>query len=192
MPIDQMSYFSLKLFFDFLAAIILLFLATPLILLLMIISGVVLLELPLFFHQRIGKEGVEFKMIKIKTMKTGKGDGSKNPVLKGIRRSSLDELPQLINVLMGQMSFVGPRPLPSEYGPLIKPRHQLRNKILPGITGLSQVSGANELSWNDRFELDIKYVNEFSFKLDLSILLKTFLVIFKRKKDTSTALIKDY
>ena len=102
-----------------------------------------------------------------------------------IRRASLDELPQLINVLKGEMSFVGPRPLLAEYLPLYTEEQRKRHNVKPGITGWAQVNGRNALSWKEKFEYDIWYVENISLKLDFKILMKTIFAIFSSKGITS-------
>lgn len=100
---------------------------------------------------------------------------------KFIRKTSLDELPQLWNVLKGDMSLIGPRPLFVRYLPYYTNRERLRHTVRPGITGLSQVKGRNFLPWDQRLELDVKYTEQISFILDIKILLKTIYQVFKRK-----------
>lgn len=104
---------------------------------------------------------------------------------KLLRATNLDELPQLWNVLKGEMSLVGPRPLPMEYEPLLSAVQKQRHEVLPGITGLAQVNGKNTLSWERKFEYDLKYVREISFWLDLRILLKTVALVVRMNKDVS-------
>lgn len=104
---------------------------------------------------------------------------------KLLRATNLDELPQLWNVLKGEMSLVGPRPLPIEYEPLLSDEQKQRHEVLPGITGLAQVNGKNTLLWDKKFEYDLKYVREISFWLDLRILLKTVTLVVRMNKDVS-------
>ena len=136
-----------------------------------------------FFRQmRPGLNGQIFELLKFRTMKEGfDQDGRLLPdekritkVGKVLRTTSLDELPQLINVLRGEMSLIGPRPFLKEYLSLYSPKHAKRHQVRPGITGLAQVSGRNGLSWVERLGLDVEYVDNLSWKLDLTILLKTF------------------
>lgn len=103
------------------------------------------------------------------------------PVGRFIRSTSMDELPQLINVLKGDMSLVGPRPLLIKYLPLYNPRQARRHEVRPGITGWTQVNGRNSLSWEQKFELDIYYVDNLSFSLDMRILWLTMIKVFKRE-----------
>lgn len=142
-----------------------------------------------FFTQpRPGKKGKIFKVIKFKTM-TDERDQEGNllpdndritKVGKFVRSTSLDELPQLINVLKGDMSLIGPRPLLVEYLPLYSKEQAKRHDVRPGITGWAQVNGRNTISWQKKFELDTWYVENISFKLDCIILLKTIQKVLKR------------
>lgn len=143
--------------------------------------------LPVFFtQQRTGLHGKFFKMIKFRTMSTAKGadgkllsDGARlTPLGKFLRRTSLDELPELINVLKGDMSLVGPRPLLPEYLPYYDADQRRRHDVKPGLTGWAQVNGRNALSWEERFKFDVWYVDHLSFGLDLKILAKTVGVAF--------------
>ncbi|OFU60065.1 sugar transferase [Corynebacterium sp. HMSC14H10] len=141
----------------------------------------------LFRQERPGKDGELFNMLKFRTMHhldPAKGlvdDASRlTEVGKLLRSTSLDELPELINVLRGDMSLVGPRPLLVKYLDLYTPRQARRHEVRPGITGLAQVSGRNGLSWEDRFELDVQYVDNWSLLADAKILLDTILVVLKR------------
>jgi undecaprenyl phosphate N,N'-diacetylbacillosamine 1-phosphate transferase len=100
---------------------------------------------------------------------------------KFLRSTSLDELPELFNILKGDMSVVGPRPLLIRYLPYYREEERLRSKVRPGITGLAQINGRNALTWDDRFKTDVDYVNNLSLTLDIKILINTILVVFKRK-----------
>lgn len=102
-----------------------------------------------------------------------------------LRVTNLDELPQFWNILKGDMSLVGPRPLPLEYGSLFSEEQKKRHDVLPGITGLAQVSGKNSIAWPEKFKLDIKYVNHISFRLDCLILFKTLTLALSLKRDVS-------
>ena len=132
---------------------------------------------PFFFQSRPGKNEKLFKIIKFKTM-TNATDNQGNllpdehrltAIGRFIRSTSLDELPQLLNVLKGDMSLVGPRPLLPEYLPLYNNEQKKRHKVKPGLTGWAQVNGRNALSWNDKFKLDVWYVKNGSFWLDIKI-----------------------
>ncbi len=142
---------------------------------------------PVFFTQeRIGLHNKPFTLIKFRTMKTGAGSDSERitPFGTWLRATSLDELPELWNILRGDMSLVGPRPLLPEYLPYYSPREQLRHTMRPGITGLAQVSGRNALSWEERLELDARYVENWSFAEDVRILYRTFHTV-KNKEGVS-------
>lgn len=144
---------------------------------------------PVFFIQtRPGQKGRIFKLVKFRTM-SNKTDasGCLLPVSERltsmgrfIRSLSIDELPQLLNVLKGDMSLVGPRPLLTEYLPLYNSYQARRHEVRPGITGWAQVNGRNTLSWNEKFEMDVWYIDNISFKLDMKILLLTIQKVLKR------------
>lgn len=145
---------------------------------------------PVFFRQRRpGLHGRPFELVKLRTM-TDRRDaqGALLPdaerltrVGRALRASSLDELPELLNVLRGEMSLVGPRPLLVDYLPLYSERQRRRHDVLPGITGLAQSSGRNALSWAERLELDVQYVERCGFLLDARILLRTVSAVFRRQ-----------
>jgi undecaprenyl phosphate N,N'-diacetylbacillosamine 1-phosphate transferase len=143
---------------------------------------------PIFFRQqRIGKRDSIFELIKFRTLlKTDSPKENRRFFLGNfLRATSLDELPQLIQVVRGEMSLIGPRPLLVEYLPLFSNVQRQRHQVSPGITGWAQVNGRNSISWQEKFELDLYYVNNISFLLDLKILLKTFILVLSFKKDTS-------
>lgn len=177
---------SVKPAFDFVAAIFALVLLSPLLLLGIVLAAVAARGNPFFVHQRPGYKEQLIKVIKLKTMTDGRTkDGELLPNLKRItpigkflRATSLDEIPQLINVLKGDLSLVGPRPLEIWYLPHYSQEQSRRHDVRPGITGLAQVSGRNRLSWQRKFELDVKYVDELSFLLDMKILFKTVRKVF--------------
>jgi lipopolysaccharide/colanic/teichoic acid biosynthesis glycosyltransferase len=144
---------------------------------------------PLLFRQdRVGLGGRVFELIKFRTMKHAvDADGRPLPdaerltrIGRALRASSLDELPQLINVLRGDMSLVGPRPLLVEYLSRYSPEQARRHEVVPGITGLAQIAGRNALSWPEKFALDVHYVDHQSLALDLTILLRTFVAVLRR------------
>ena len=132
----------------------------------------------LFRQERAGKGGRIFTMLKFRTMRAGEGTDAERLTRIGrfLRATSLDELPQLLHVLSGKMSLVGPRPLPSRYLPRYSPEQARRHEVRPGITGWAQVNGRNALSWDEKFRLDVWYVDNRSLFLDLKIL---FLTVFK-------------
>ena len=144
---------------------------------------------PIFFTQeRVGKEGKIFKMIKFRTMldstnKFGeiiKDEERLTPFGKKLRSTSLDELPELINVLKGDMSLVGPRPLLVEYIPLYSKHQFRRHEVKPGITGWAQVNGRNSIDWETKFDLDVEYVDNFNLFMDIKILFLTVLKVIKK------------
>lgn len=171
----------LKYFFDFILAFVLLLLISP-ILLLIICFVRMKLGLPVFFRQvRPGMHGLPFEMLKFRSMidrRDSHGqllpdDQRLTHFGKILRSTSLDEFPALINVIKGEMSLVGPRPLLMEYLPLYNDEQRRRHEVKPGITGWAQVNGRNSLSWEERFRLDVWYVDNQSFLLDLKILFLT-------------------
>lgn len=179
----------LKRVFDFLAALLALLLLWPLLLLVIILLAPALEGRPFFVQERPGRGGKIFRLIKFRTMQQRYGsDGHLLPdkerttrVGKVVRSLSIDELPNLVNVLRGDMSLVGPRPLLPRYLPLYSPRQQRRHEVRPGITGWAQVNGRNALSWTEKFERDVYYVEHLSFTLDLKILWLTLLKVLKRE-----------
>jgi lipopolysaccharide/colanic/teichoic acid biosynthesis glycosyltransferase len=142
-----------------------------------------------FFQERTGKNGKHFKVIKFKTMTDEKdAEGKLLPdhqritkVGRFVRTSSIDELPQLLNVIKGDMSLVGPRPLLPKYLPLYSPEQNRRHEVKPGITGWAQVNGRNAISWQEKFKLDVWYVDHQSFWLDMKILFLTVKKVLARK-----------
>lgn len=142
-----------------------------------------------FFQERPGKNGKLFKVIKLKTMTDERDEhGNLLPdekrltkVGKFVRSTSMDELPQLINVLKGDMSLIGPRPLLPQYLPLYSKEQARRHEVRPGVTGWAQVNGRNAISWSKKFELDIWYVDHCSLLLDLKIILLTIKKVFVRE-----------
>lgn len=144
---------------------------------------------PIFFTQdRLGKDGKVFKMIKFRTMldavdKWGEplpDEERLTPFGKLLRSTSIDELPELINVFKGDMSLVGPRPLLVEYKELYSPEQFRRHEVRPGITGWAQVNGRNTLGWAERFKLDVDYVDNYNLFMDIKILFMTILKVVKR------------
>lgn len=179
---------TLKWIFDRVVAAIALLSLSPL------IFGVALvvkfkIGSPVFFTQaRPGKNGRIFKFYKFRTMTDARDkDGQLLPdedrllsFGKWLRSSSLDELPQLLNVAKGDMSFIGPRPLMVRYLNLYSPRQARRHEVLPGITGLAQINGRNNIAWEDKFEFDIDYIDNWSLWLDFKILLLTVWKVIKK------------
>ena len=183
----------MKLFLDKFLACIILIASLPVLLMTSILIGVKLGRPVLFKQKRPGKNGKIFTIYKFRTM-SNKVDvhGELLPdeqrltkFGKFLRSTSLDELPQLFNVLKGDMSFVGPRALLVEYLPLYNSRQTGRHLVKPGITGWAQVNGRNAISWEEKFDLDIWYVENRTFLLDLKILWMTFLKVVKRSDISS-------
>ena len=172
---------TIKPFLDFLAALIGLILLSPIFVIVALLLAIANNGKPFFFQRRPGKNERLFSIIKFKTMTDKKGkNGNLLPdaerltaVGKFVRKTSLDEIPQLLNVLKGDMSLVGPRPLLPEYLPLYTLEQKRRHEVKPGITGWAQVNGRNALSWSDKFKRDVEYVEQQSFVLDCKILFLT-------------------
>lgn len=146
-------------------------------------------EFPVFFSQvRIGKNQRPFKMVKFRTLSRQEElplHERRFSLGNFLRVTNLDELPQFWNILKGEMSLVGPRPLPVEYASLFSEAQQRRHDVLPGITGLAQISGKNNLPWSEKFKHDLEYVNHVSFRVDCMILLKTLTLVLSLKRDVS-------
>ncbi|AQW82768.1 sugar transferase [Campylobacter pinnipediorum] len=178
-----------KRFFDLFGAIFLIILTSPIMILVAILIKIKLGSPIIFTQERPGLESKIFKIYKFRTMNNKKDkDGNLLPdelrlgtFGKKIRSLSLDELPQLFNVLKGDMSFIGPRPLLVEYLDIYTPRQLQRHCVRPGITGLAQTNGRNAISWKEKFEYDVEYVKSLSFKTDIKIAIDTIKVVLKRK-----------
>ncbi len=166
---------------DFLAALVGLLILSPLFIVVTLALAIANKGKPFFVQKRPGKDERIFKIIKFKTM-NDRRDAAGNllpdadrltKVGKLVRKTSLDEIPQLLNVLKGDMSLVGPRPLLPEYLPLYNTEQKKRHQVRPGITGWAQVNGRNAISWQDKFAYDVWYVKQQSFAVDIKILGKT-------------------
>ena len=178
-----------KRIIDILASLIGLILLSPI--LLFVMTGLYFANngKPFFFQTRPGKGARLFRIIKFKTMNDKKdAQGQLLPdaqrltkIGSFVRKTSLDEIPQLINVLKGEMSLIGPRPLLPEYLPLYSPEQYRRHEVRPGITGWAQVNGRNAISWQQKFEYDVWYVDHLSFALDLRILFLTLKKVLIRE-----------
>jgi len=179
----------LKRIIDIVSSIIGLIILSPLFI---IISIMVYFKLgsPIFFIQkRPGKDEEIFDLVKFRTMTDERDDNGEllpdkirlTKFGKFLRSASIDELPELINVIKGEMSLVGPRPLRVKYLSRYNDFQSRRHEMLPGITGLAQVNGRNNLTWEEKFEYDIEYIDNFSLWLDLKILVLTFIKVFKRE-----------
>lgn len=187
---------------DFIFALFLLLITSPL-----LVISALLIKIdskgPILFKQRrIGKNNKEFSIYKFRTMKVEtEKNGEKltdserlTKAGKFLRKTSLDEIPQCINILKGEMSFIGPRPLPVIYLPYYTEEERNRHNIRPGISGLAQVNGRNALQWEDRFKYDVRYVRELSIGMDMRILIMTLQKVFKREnvQVRGTTNIKDF
>lgn len=179
----------LKRILDFLLSLVLLIVLSPIFLILMLLVKINIGS-PVFFRQeRPGKDGKIFKLYKFRSMSNAKDEnGNLLPDEKRLtkfgkilRSTSLDELPELLNILKGEMSFVGPRPLLVQYLELYTKEQNRRHEVRPGLTGLAQVKGRNLLTWEERFKLDVEYVDNITFINDIKIIFSTVSVVFKRK-----------
>jgi lipopolysaccharide/colanic/teichoic acid biosynthesis glycosyltransferase len=179
----------LKRLFDIILSLFLLILLSPIFLLLWIFVGLFLGTPVIFIQKRVGYKEKIFNVYKFRSMSNEKDEnGNLLPDEKRLgkfgvilRRLSLDELPQFWNVLKGDMSFVGPRPLPETFLPLYSKEQRQRHNVKPGITGWAQINGRNDISYQERFERDIWYVKNQSFLLDMKIVLKTFTYFFNSR-----------
>ncbi len=186
---------------DFIISLILIILLSPLLILAIIVLSISNQGKPFFFQQRPGKNCKIFTIMKLKTMNDKKDDkGNLFPderrltkVGVFIRKTSLDEIPQLINVLKGDMSLIGPRPLLVSYLPFYVDEERLRHSVRPGITGLAQINGRNTVSWDKRLAFDVEYVKNISFKNDIFIVLNSIMVVLFSKGVSvdPTILMKD-
>lgn len=190
-----------KRILDFICSLIGFIILLPIFLFLTIFLTIANNGKPFFFQQRPGKNNKIFEVVKFRTM-NDKKDAQGNLLSdkdrltslgRFIRKTSLDEIPQLINVIKGDMSLVGPRPLLLEYLPLYNEEQIRRHEVRPGITGWAQINGRNAILWKDKFELDVWYVDNISISLDIRILLQTILKVFKSEgisSDTSLTMEK--
>ena len=167
-----------KRFLDFTLSLIAIILLSPIYLIVAILVRVKLGSPVIFKQKRPGKDEKIFKMYKFRSMTK-------------LRSTSLDELPELFNILKGDMSIIGPRPLLVHYLPLYNGFQKQRHDVRPGLTGLAQVSGRNAISWEEKFEKDVEYTKEYSFLLDMKILFMTVKTVFKKEgisSDTSSTM----
>ena len=186
---------------DFVVAFLVFLVLSPVFIIVVIFLAFANSGKPFFFQRRPGKNGKIFKVIKFKTMNDRKDKNGEllpdadrlTAVGSFIRKTSLDELPQMLNVIKGDMSIVGPRPLLVQYLPLYDAVQATRHDVRPGITGWAQVNGRNTISWKQKFEYDVWYVNNISFALDFKILLMTVRNVIKSEginSDTSATMEK--
>jgi len=177
----------IKPFFDVFSAAIGLVVLSPLFIVITLLLALANQGKPFFFQVRPGKNGKFFKIVKFKTMNDTKDSNGKllsdahrlTKIGSWVRKSSLDEIPQLINVVLGDMSIVGPRPLLTNYVHLYSVFQNRRHEVNPGITGWAQVNGRNAISWDQKFQYDVWYVDNISFILDVKIILKTMIKVIK-------------
>ena len=195
-------YKYFKRLVDLLLALVLGIIILPFMLILGLYAVFFVKEGIIFTQDRIGLNNKKFKLYKLRTM-TNERDSSGNllpdslrltKLGRFIRSLSLDELPQILNVLKGEMSFVGPRPLLVHYLPLYNQRQIRRHEVRPGITGWAQINGRNSISWKDRLEFDVFYVESFSFMMDLKIFYMTVIKVLKREgiSGDNTATMKPF
>ena len=177
-----------KRLIDFILSLTALLVLSPILILLTVIGAIAMKGNPFFTQLRPGKKGKIFRLIKFRTMTNEKDEnGNLLPDDKRLTRygkilrsTSLDELPELINIFIGNMSIVGPRPLAVQYLDFYNENEKRRHDVLPGLTGLAQINGRNCLNWPDRFAYDLKYVDNISLLMDMNIMFKTALKVLKR------------
>ena len=178
-----------KRFYDFILSLIAILILSPILLILTIVGAIAMKGNPFFTQDRPGKKEKIFKLIKFRTMTCQKDENGNllpdevrlNKYGKFLRATSLDELPELFNILVGHMSIVGPRPLLVKYLPLYSDEQKKRHLVRPGLTGWAQVNGRNALGWPQKFKLDVDYVNTYSAFKDIKILFMTVGKVFKRE-----------
>ncbi|MBC7087108.1 MAG: sugar transferase [Tissierellales bacterium] len=174
---------------DFLLSLIALIVLSPLLLFMAILVRVKLGSPVIFKQQRPGLNEKIFTIYKFRTMTDEKDENGEllpdsdrlTPFGKFLRSTSIDELPELVNILKGDMSIVGPRPLLVEYLPLYNEKQKLRHTVRPGLTGLAQVNGRNAITWEEKFDLDVKYAKNLTLKIDLFIVFRTIEKVIKRE-----------
>lgn len=178
-----------KRLFDIVLAFVALVIISPLLIILIVLGKIYMKGNPFFFQDRPGKDEKIFKLIKFRTMTNEKGDNGEllpdNERLtkygKFLRSTSLDELPELFNILKGDMSIVGPRPLAVQYLPYYNNEEKKRHSVLPGLTGLAQINGRNAVNWPERFAYDIEYTKNITFTNDLMIIIKTAIRVIRKE-----------
>jgi len=192
---DNMYRNFIKRLLDFIFALTLSVPSLPVIFIAAVLTRLSSKGSAFFVQQRPGRYGKVFKIYKLRTMTLKTDSGGKllpdmqrmTKVGNIFRKLSIDELPQLLNIIMGQMSFIGPRPLLVQYLEHYTPEQMKRHDVLPGITGWAQVNGRNTISWDDKFKLDVWYVDNISFLLDVKIVLMTIKNIINRKDVNNSA-----
>lgn len=192
-------YKYIKRFFDIFSSFLALVVLSPILLILVVVGAFVMKGNPFFTQQRPGKDEKIFKLIKFRTMTNAKDkDGNLLPDAdrltkygEFLRNTSLDELPELINILKGDMSVIGPRPLLVEYIPRYNAHQHRRHEVRPGLSGWAQVNGRNTVSWEDKFDMDVEYVDNYNLVMDIKILFMTVFNVLKREgisSDTSATM----
>jgi lipopolysaccharide/colanic/teichoic acid biosynthesis glycosyltransferase len=187
----------IKRAFDFVVSIIAFLVFSPVFLIITLLLFIANKGKPFFLQPRPGLNGIIFKVIKFKTMNDKRGNDGKllsdaermTTIGKFVRKTSLDEIPQLLNVIKGDMSLIGPRPLLVDYLPLYNNQQSRRHEVRPGITGWAQVNGRNAISWSQKFEYDIWYVDKLSFLLDVKILWLTLLKVVQSEGISSATTV---
>lgn len=185
----------IKRLLDIILAIISIVILSPIFLILIVCVYIKLGSPVIFKQKRPGKDEKIFSLYKFRTMTDERDEGGRllpdeerlNSFGKELRSTSLDEIPELLNIMKGDMSFVGPRPLLVQYLPLYNEKQKHRHDVRPGFTGLAQVNGRNSISWEEKFEWDIRYVENITFLNDCKIILKTIKIVFKREGISSNS-----
>lgn len=178
----------IKRLLDLLLSLMALCILSPVLLILIVLGAIKMKGNPFFTQQRPGRNEKIFKLIKFRTMTCETDENGQllpdeqrlNKYGKLLRSTSLDELPELINIFKGDMSIVGPRPLLVEYLPYYTDQEKHRHDVRPGLTGLAQVNGRNNLSWEEKFLYDLEYVSQLSFRMDMMVIIKTIGKVVKR------------
>ncbi len=173
----------IKAFFDFLAALISILLLGPLLLTVFVILYFHFSKNPIFKQNRIGKNGKPFMLLKFRTFRIDDNYNSISGLGGFLRRTSIDELPQLLNILAGKMSFIGPRPLLPEYKEFYSATEWKRHEVKPGLTGHAQIKLGSSPDWEARFNCDLEYIHRISFLFDLSIALRTILFLLSKNNN---------
>ena len=179
----------LKRIFDFFIALCAVICLSPVFIVLTVLGAIKMKGNPFFTQERPGKDEKIFKLIKFRTMTCEKDENGNllpdevrlTKYGQLLRSTSLDELPEFFNILVGNMSLVGPRPLLVKYLPLYNEEQKRRHEVRPGLTGLAQVNGRNSLTWEQKFHDDVEYVDNVSLTLDIKILIKTVTTVLKRE-----------
>ena len=183
-----MIYKYIKRILDIISSLLAIIILSPLLCMLVVIGAFEMKGNPFFTQERPGKDEKIFKLVKFRTMTNAKDkDGNLLPDAdrltrygKFLRNTSLDELPELFNILKGDMSVIGPRPLLVQYLPRYNEYQHRRHEVNPGLSGWAQVNGRNAISWEEKFELDVEYVDNYSLSMDVKILFMTILNVLKR------------